>query len=213
MRYFLFGSCFLLLISCGRYPVLQKRERDEGPTPEQIRPVVDRSLYRCQVEGRVLFKRFALSGILLFKKTAADETHVVFQNEMGLSYFHFTWNDNDSFHVVNIIPQMNKPALIKTLRKDFELLLMIHPVSTPVSYYLSPEESPVMRLSLKKGFVDYSYTVNPDLWTSGILIDGRRKITTLHFTPSAAWAQLPDGISIKHHTAGFTIDLVKLDDQ
>lgn len=51
-------------------------------------------------------------------------TRVVFQNEMGFTFFDFEWSKTDSFQVNKVIDQLNKPALIKVLEKDMNLLLM-----------------------------------------------------------------------------------------
>ena len=49
---------------------------------------------------------------------------ILFQSEMGLTYFDFVWSNDNHFKVINVIKQMNKKAVINTLRKDFELMLM-----------------------------------------------------------------------------------------
>lgn len=59
-------------------------------------------------------------------KTMPDTSiRAVFQSEMGLTYFDFEWSRNGNFHARNVIDKMNKKAVITTLRKDFELMLMI----------------------------------------------------------------------------------------
>ena len=40
-----------------------------------------------------------------------------------LAFFDFGFSQDNGFTVYQIVPQMNKPALIKTLRKDFELIM------------------------------------------------------------------------------------------
>ena len=52
-----------------------------------------------------------------------SSTRIVFTNEMGFSFFDFGFPQDSGFMVYHIVPQMNKPALIKTLRKDFELIM------------------------------------------------------------------------------------------
>lgn len=65
-----------------------------------------------------------LSGLLLIKKMPDSTTRMVFSNEMGLSFFDFEFVDDGSFKVYSIIKKMNKKSVIKTLRHDFELILM-----------------------------------------------------------------------------------------
>src|SRR5207244_652148 len=59
-----------------------------------------------------------------FKNFEDSSTRVVFQNEMGFAFFDFSWDKADSFSVKSILPQLDKPAVVRTLRKDIELLLM-----------------------------------------------------------------------------------------
>jgi hypothetical protein len=49
---------------------------------------------------------------------------MVFSNEIGFKFFDFEFLPNGDFKVYSIIDKMNKKAVIKTLRKDFELILM-----------------------------------------------------------------------------------------
>jgi hypothetical protein len=65
-----------------------------------------------------------LSGLLLIKKMPDSSTRMVFSNEMGLSFFDFEFGADGSFKVYSIIKKMNKRSVIKTLRHDFELVLM-----------------------------------------------------------------------------------------
>ena len=53
-----------------------------------------------------------------------SSTRLVFSNEMGFKFFDFAYLSTGEFKVYSIIEQMNKKAVIKTLRKDFEILLM-----------------------------------------------------------------------------------------
>lgn len=175
-----------------------------------IKPKVEKSLYRCNVAGRILFKRFQLSGLLYLVQTEQQETHVIFQNEIGLNYFHFIWNQQDSFSVASIMTQMNKPALIKTLKKDFEMLLLHIHSSAPESFYERADHSTLMRVPIDRGFVDYAYNGAEKTWSGVTLVDDRRVITEIQFAQPAAWQTLPDTLQIRHRAAGFTINLKKL---
>lgn len=175
-----------------------------------IRPKVERALYRCNVTGQVLLKKFRISGLLYLVQTEQQETHIIFQNEMGLNYFHFIWNQQDSFNIASIMTQMNKPALIKTLKKDFEMLLLHIPRSAPESFYDRTDHSTVMRVPIDGGFVDYAYNGSEKTWAGATLVDDRRVITEIQFTQPAAWQTLPDTLQIRHRAAGFTINLKKL---
>lgn len=210
IRYFLFVSSLLLFASCSRYPQLQPDSKTAQLTRETIRPKIEKSLYRCNVAGRVFLKKFQISGIVYLVQSDEQETHVLFQNEMGLSYFHFIWDQQNNFRVVSIIAQMNKPALIKTLKKDFEMILLSISSSGSESFYRKADNSSILRIPLTKGFVDYSYNSTDKTWMGGMLVDKRKVITEINFAAPTAWQTLPDALRIRHRTAGFTIHLKKL---
>jgi outer membrane lipoprotein-sorting protein len=65
-----------------------------------------------------------LSGLLLIKRMPDSTMRMVFSNEIGFKFFDFEFSEGGGFKVFSIIKQMNKKALIKTLRKDFELIMM-----------------------------------------------------------------------------------------
>jgi len=159
----------------------------------------------------VLLKKFNLSGLLLFKRTEDQVTHVVFQNEMGLNYFHFTWDYHHHFKVLSIIPQMNRKALIKTLKKDFEILLMISKTGGGITHYNAADSTQVLRVPLEQGFVDYRYHKSNRHWLGATLVDKRKVITTFEFSQPVIWKDLPNHMLIRHRTAGFNIELTKLE--
>ncbi len=86
---------------------------------QKFKPVIERALYNTSVD--VTGKH--ISGLLLIKTMPDSSIRIVFSNEMGFSFFDFGFFTGNGFKVYHIIPQMNKKAVIKTLRKDFELVL------------------------------------------------------------------------------------------
>lgn len=87
---------------------------------EKFRPAFGVGFYKTEVDvtGR------HLSGILVIKKMPDSSLRVVFTGEAGPGYFDFSWSAQGEFKVQSIMPQLDKKAVIKTLRKDFELILM-----------------------------------------------------------------------------------------
>ncbi len=196
----------LLLLSCGHpYKHLQAVPNDESVL--RFKPKIERELYRCVVDGRFLFKKFHLSGILLFKSFEDGSTRAVFQNELGFAFFDFKWNGQDSFSVASVINQLNKPAVIKTLRRDMELVLM-KGLSAKDEEHYKLECDTVSHFPIgEKGAAWYR------LQNGRVrLIDyvGKSRITTIDLQGSGVKNALPDAVHIKHHKAHFTIDLKKL---
>lgn len=202
---FIFGS--LLLGSCSR-PYKNLILNKQQTSSINFAPKFDNELYRCVVYGKFVFKKFHLTGLLYFKNLSDTATRVVFQNEMGITYFDFGWDKNDSFQINYIIDQMNKPALIRILKKDFELLLFKINNSKPVVYQ-NKENDFIYRYGLSKGYAYYILNTNKEL-SSIENSDEKRKIILIKFYPSERDYTLSDEITIKHLRAHFTITLKKL---
>jgi hypothetical protein len=196
---------FLVAASC-RSPY--KALKPQSPVYSALRyqPVFEKELYRCLVDGKILFKKFHLSGLLLFKKMENSTTRVVFQNEMGVSFFDFEWSDNDSFKVYHIIPQLNKPAVIKTIQKDMQLLLM-KGLDRTLEQQFVKDQWVYNRFNLDKGFA-YYISVNDTL--QRIENAGKSKVITIESGNRVSASSLPETAFFKHHKANFTIQLSKI---
>lgn len=200
----------MLLASCAQRPYRQVTwaPAPPGTSALALKPVPARDLYRCTVDGRFLWKKFHLSGVLLIKKMDDGHTRAVFSNEMGFSFFDFEWNERDSFWVNQVIPQLDKPAVVKTLKKDFNVLLMKGLDASAEQVHQFRPDSNVCRFPLEKGHVVYALSGFERPFLTGAEVIGRSRVTTMVMSP--ARQQLPDTISIRHHKARFTIDLVKI---
>jgi hypothetical protein len=214
MRYLLYASFFLLaLSSCNKKIYREKQEitLTSPLTAADIRPAFEKELYRCVVDGKFGLKKFHMSGLLYFKNFSDTATRVLFQSELGSTFFDFGWDSKDSFRVYSIIDPMNKVALIKTLRKDFELLLVKNISKEPsgIYHFNNDPSKNFVRFGLNKGFV--YYIVNKDRTLMGIEnADEQRKVVVMKMTPADTVQRLPVALSINHLRAGFTIDLKKI---
>jgi len=87
---------------------------------ERFKPAFNSALYNTQVNvvGR------HLSGLLLFKLMPDSSLRVVFSSEMGVKFFDFGFGNDGSFKVFQVMRQLDKKTVIKTLKSDFELILM-----------------------------------------------------------------------------------------
>ncbi len=144
---------------------------------------------------------------MLFKSFDNGLVRAVFQNELGFSFFDFKWNAQDSFSVASVIEQLDKPAVVKTLRKDVEFVLMKGLFKKDEQQYLLDGDT-VARFPVgSKGAVWYTMhegRVN--------LIDyvGKARITTIDLQGNSARNALPESVNIRHHKAHFTIALKKI---
>jgi len=218
MRFFLSVSLLLTLAACGRppYKALIAVDSSMAPGIEALTPHFERELYRCVVNGKFPPKKFHLSGILYLKNFSDTATRVVFQGEMGNTFFDFGWDRNDSFIVYNILPQMNRPALIKTLRKDFELLLHKNMAEETPEYYRDEQDDVLVKYRLQadpgvnKGYAYYVLEPESNRLKRIENAGDKRKVVIMEMTPPALPRTLADAIFIRHLRANFTIDLKKI---
>jgi hypothetical protein len=135
MRYLLLNSVrvrrlFLNLITCvaicacisgcsSAYKSLSVSQADAACL-QKFKPVLSSALYNTKVNvvGR------HLSGLLLFKMMPDSSQRVVFSSEMGVKFFDFEFSKDGGFRVYQVMKQLNKKSVLKTLRSDFELVLM-----------------------------------------------------------------------------------------
>lgn len=174
-----------------------------------FKPVFEKALYRCTVDGGFLFKKFHLSGLLLFKTLENGTVRAIYQNEMGFTFFDFEWDNNDSFKVNQVMPRLDKPAVIKTLRKDIELLLMKGLKKDTEIVFTDGGKLLFRRLTISGG---YAYYVEEDKRLVRIENAGeRKKVVTMYIKRKENPSDIPGKILIEHHKANFTIQLKKLD--
>jgi hypothetical protein len=121
MRCLLLSSFTCLLFACtSTYKSLQPTAVENNDCIQTFQPHFTRNLYKAQID--VVGNH--LSGLLLIKQMPDSSTRLVFSTETGVKFFDFGMADDGSFQVHYIIKKMGKKAVIKTLRKDFELVLM-----------------------------------------------------------------------------------------
>lgn len=114
------SSCLFFVLSCSPVHKQMQSATADINLLQKFKPAFTVALYNTTVD--VVGNH--LSGLLLIKKMPDSTTRMVFSNEMGLSFFDFEFVDDGSFKVYSIIKKMNKKSVIKTLRHDFELILM-----------------------------------------------------------------------------------------
>lgn len=171
---------------------------------QQFKPAFTSSLYYTTVN--VVGNH--LSGLLLIKKMPDSSTRLVFSNEMGFKFFDFEFRPDGSFKVYAVIKQLNKKAVLKTLRKDFELILMEHLKGDDVSvhssndliYYVAPQT---------KG---YNYYITDRTGDKLVRLERASKRKTIVTAMMENYNNgIPDTIGIAHQTFHFTIGLKRIE--
>lgn len=207
ISYLIFIS--LLFVSCAK-PYKDLALQKQPSTTISFAPQFSQDLFRCVVDGKFVFKKFHLTGLLYFKNFSDSATRIVFQNEMGLTYFDFGWNNKDSFQVNYIIEQMDKPALIQTLKKDFELLLFKNKTASSYKLFLDEVDNSVYRFAMPKGFAYYILDKDNNLIEIEHA-DEKKKVVKIKLEPPTVPSVLANQIIIEHLRANFTISLKKLE--
>jgi hypothetical protein len=125
---------------------------------------------------------------------------------MGFPFFDFQWDGKDSFSVISINERLNKPAVIKTLQNDLEMLMAMKlSKDPPVLFQNKPGNETWFRYPRNGGYV-YYVSVNGQY--RRIEYGAKSSVTTITFpTPVAG---LPEEVHIVHHKAHFTIDLKEI---
>ncbi len=197
----LLSSC---LFACSpSYMQMQSAKADVNDL-KKFKPVFTSALYNTLVD----VTGNHLSGLLLIKKMPDSTTRMVFSNEMGFKFFDFEFGANGSFKVYSIIKKMNKKAVIKTLRKNFQLVMMEPMDYSSVTvrkqdgliYYIFPQE---------KG---YNYYITDSTGSQLIRMERASKRKTVVEAIMQNYKNgVPDTIGISHKTFNFTIGLKRIE--
>ena len=171
---------------------------------QKFKPAFTVALYNTQVD--VIGNH--LSGLLLIKRMPDSSLRMVFSNEIGFMFFDFEFAANGDFKVYSIVKQMNRKSVLKTLRKDFELVLMERLDSSGASvrtsngllYYIFPQT---------KGF---NYYITDSTGNELVRMErASRSKTVVEAVMNNYINGIPDTIGITHKTFDFTIGLKRIE--
>jgi hypothetical protein len=203
MRYLLLSSTLIVFLGC--VPAYKQMQAASGniSSLQKFKPAFKVALYNTKVD--VVGNH--LSGLLIIKKMPDSSVRMVFSNETGFKFFDFEFAANGNFKVYSVIKQMNKKAVLKTLRHDFELILMEHldsavliRTASGLLYYIFPQ---------KKG---YSYYITDSTGDKLIRMErASKRKTVVEATMENYSNGVPDTIGITHKTFNFTIGLKKIE--
>ncbi|MBL7703703.1 MAG: hypothetical protein JNM14_15745 [Ferruginibacter sp.] len=171
---------------------------------QKFRPAFTVALYNTTVD--VVGNH--LSGLLLIKKMPDSSTRLVFSNEMGLGFFDFEFKPDGDFKVYSVMKKLNKKSVIKTLRHDFELVLMntidyskaTVKTNEGLTYFIFPQT---------KGF-NY-YITNPSGEELLRMERASNSKTIVEAVMKNYVNGIPDTIGISHKTFEFNIGLKKIE--
>jgi len=194
-----------LLVLCGcasHYNKMQRSAIADVDCVQSFRPVFKTALYNTQVN--VIGKH--LSGLLIIKTMPDSSTRIVFTSEAGFKFFDFGFSGKD-FTVYYIYKEMNKKAVIKTLRKDFELVLMNN-LNAEKPYVLDREGEKYY--TFPDGKDHYYYVTNGDCSRLIRMERGSKRKKVMTAIAENFNEGVPDTIGITHDNFNFNIGLKRI---
>lgn len=202
--YLISGSCLILLLSCSPlHNKMQSATADLGLL-QKFKPAFTVALYNTTVD--VVGNH--LSGLLLIKKMPDSSTRMVFSNEMGFSFFDFEFGSDGSFKVHSIIKKMNKRSVIKTLRHNFELVLM-NKLDNSTAMVKTANDRLYFIFPQNKG---YSYYITNMDGTELLRMErASNKKIIVEAVMQNYTGGIPDTIGISHKTFEFNIGLKRIE--
>ena len=203
MRCLLLTSCLAILLGCSS--VYKNLQHTTGSINDldKFRPSFASALYNTDVD--VMGNH--LSGLLLMKRMPDSSLRLVFSNEMGFKYFDFEFSKTGNFKVYSIIPQMNKKAVLKTLRKDFELIMMNNLDSSKLH---TRKQDSLVYYTFKQDKGYYHYITNPNASALVRMERASKRKPVVQVTMQDYVNGIPDTIGISHNKFDFTIGLKRI---
>ncbi len=198
------SSCLAVLLGCSPVHKQMQSANADVQGVQKFKPAFGVALYSTTVD----VSGNHLSGLLLVKKMPDSSTRMVFSNEMGLSFFDFEFSADGNFKVYSIIKKMNRKAVIKTLRHDFELVLMNRLGHSNASvrslggqlYFIFPQE---------KG---YHYYITNENGAELLRMErASSKKVIMEAVMKNYRNGIPDTIGISHKTFEFNIGLKRIE--
>jgi len=204
MRYLLLSSCLFILASCSSvYKNLQPATGDINYI-QKFKPNFNNALYKAEID----VVGHHLSGLLLIKTLPDSTVRMVFYNEMGFKFFDFEFKQNGDFNALYVVKQMDKKPVIKTLKKDFELILLLRK-DTQTSYLRKDGNSLYYIFPKQKGSFCYITDLGgSEMKTMEISSPHKPIVQAImkNYTDG-----IPDTIGITHTNFNFTIGLKKIE--
>ncbi|SEO03664.1 hypothetical protein [Mucilaginibacter sp. OK283] len=203
-RFLLLSSCLVALAGCTSVYKNLKPAIGNFDHIYRFRPKFSVVLYNAEINVTT----HHLSGLLLMKVMPDSSTRIVFSSEMGVKFFDFAFLKDGSFKVYSIIPQMDKGPVIKTLRKDFDLILMRQEGSHE-RYMLKDNSHLYYVLPQEKGANYYITNMAGDALLRMEKSSKRKPVAVA--TMANYKNGVPDTIGIDHKNFKFTIGLKKIE--
>lgn len=199
MKNLLLSSVLLLFVcACklGHYnKLIPIKEADANDFTSVLRDHSEAFLFKTDmtVYGR------SFGGLLVAKQMQPHDYRVIFTTELGMKLFDFEFTDT-AFTLHYCVPQFNRPALLKIIQRDIQILLMSYPSSTPLEYYTDAGHSyQVMKVPGTDHFSSYYFLENSSKHLAKIEYARKNIKKTTFVLGSYSDEGIPEHIAIQHH--------------
>ena len=132
---------------------------------------------------------------------------VVFTNEAGITFFDFAFSKDGVFKTITVIKQLNKKPVIRTLRRDFALVLGLPFNGGNFERFIS-DENVYYGVRQKKGTA--YFITNKDCASLQGLEWGTRHQRIVSVRLPGSGYPAPDLIELDHHTFSMLIKLTRI---
>ena len=202
IRYLLLSLCALLLSCTSAYRSLKPALVDAACANKVIPSSISTSWYQASID--VANKH--LSGLVLIKNMPDSSQRVVFTSEAGVTFFDFSFKQPQKFTVHTIIKKLNRKPVIKTLQKDFELMLGTPFTQGAIQSWKTHEET-FFGVTQKK---ETAYFItDKDCSSLRRLEWGTKRKRKVSIQIMGSEYSLPDTIAITHYTFPLQIRLTR----
>jgi len=205
MRCSLYSFAFILLLSscASDYKHLQKSSGDVACAQRIVPGYSGTSWYDASIDvtGR------HMSGLLLIKSMPDSSNRVVFTNEAGITFFDFSFSKDGDFKIITVIKQLNRKSVIRTLSRDFALVLGL-PFNSGNFERFTGDEKVYYGVRQKKGTA--YFITNKDCASLQELEWGTRRKRIVSVRLPGSGYPAPDRIELDHHTFSMLIKLTRI---
>lgn len=200
MRYLLPSVCAFLLGCASAYRSLSPVTIDRSCIAKYVPLKIATSWYHASIEAGG--KHF--SGLVLIKSMPDSSHRIVFTSEAGLTFFDFGFGEPNEFKVYSIFKKLNRKPIVRTLRKDFELMLGIPFASGGILSWETPEET-FFGVQQKKETV--YFITDKDCSSLRRLERGTKRKRKISVLIAGKGYPLPDTLDIVHYAFPLEIRL------
>ena len=143
--------------------------------------------------------------MLVTKQMQRNDYRVIFTTELGMKLFDFEFKDT-AFTLHYCVPQFNRPALLKTIQKDIEILLMNETKNKTAEVLINPKDSEFV-YKFRDNKYDNYYFLEKSSNQIFKIEHAKKNTKKTTFTLNNYSDNFPSAILIQHHDIKLKIEL------